>query len=560
MLRVLIVRSLVGVLVLFALSGALFALLALLPGDPVEMFVLSNPRVRAEDVARIKKLRGLDRGVVERYRRWLLGYHDAYAPPALRPLPVVERVLRPGERAQVSIPLSALVFDDGTQERVSAYTIVPLFGARLVDDSLTLTLDEPGHTALWFVVRAPSGLEAVGRAPIHARLDVADARDRIAPPGLDERLVDTSPELDIERLDPDPGPSARALTHAARFVVDEAGQAFDLATLVPSGERPSAITILAGPGRVDADLTYVPESAPGTRAVVVSLAFSDGHVERGAFVVETGPVLDPARFVRGAIFAFTGDLEALGHSSAFKRPVHELLFTGGTKSRLAMTLLLMAPALALAVVIALPLGVLVALRRRSRLAAWVRASSTLFLSAPAYLVGALALVVFAERLHLLPSGGAATPSLEGPMSAILVDRALHLVLPVTVLAMGIAARLVRHVEAAMSEVLARPFLDAARARGLSERVVIGKHALVTAAPTIVTAIALYLPALVGGALLTETVFAWPGLGRLQYDAVIANDSYLAMITFLVEAALVLLASLVSDLVALAIDPRIRSAR
>lgn len=550
------------------LSTATFALLSFLPGDPVTMFILSNPRVRSEDVARLRKLRGLDRGFVERYSRWLIGHHPPLPPPdvlARDPRsPIVVDVV-PGSARDVEIDVSTLVIDrartttpDGESPPL---TLIPLFGARARGLVLTASVDEPGVYPVWFVVKDAHGQAAVSRIDVHARVPESEIRNQLAPPGLDDRLVDTSPELDLDVLDPAPGLSPRAVRLVDPFVVDEPTQTFALDTLVGSDllgsdDVPVRYTILAGPGHVVGD-RYHPPTESGRHAVVVSVHFGDGGVERGAFVVETGPVEDRSRFVHGALWVFTGDLEALGYSSSYKRPIHELLFSGGTHSRLFMTLSLMGPALLLAFLLAFPIGVLAALRRGTVIDKAVLAVSTLTLSVPVFWLGLLAVVVLAERMRLLPSGGAMTPGLDATTLDLVIDRVRHLVLPVSVLALGMWAPLVRHVRGALLEILPSEFLVAARARGLPETVVIWKHAMKNALPPVITAGAMFLPSLVGGALLTETVFAWPGLGRLQYEAVLANDSNLAMVTFLVEAALVLLASLLSDVVVMAVDPRSR---
>jgi peptide/nickel transport system permease protein len=558
LLRMILVRTGLGVVFMALLSTAIFALLSLLPGDPVEMFILSNPRVRTEDVLRLKKLRGLDRGFSERYSRWLIGHHPPLAPPDIVGREPVVVDLEDDRPLEVAIDVAPLLLARGQASvgETPPLTLIPLFGARARGHSLTITVDQPGLHHVWFIVKDAHGQTVASRVDVVARLPPARVRERISPSGLDDRLIDTSPELDIDVLDPEPREGLRTIRLVPPFFVEERGQTVALRALVDDDESPVRGTILAGPGHIEGDRYHPPEE-PGRHAVVVTLQFADGATERGAFTVETEPLEDRTRFVRGALYALIGDLEALGFSSSYKRPIHELLFDGGKHGRLFMTLSLMLPAFLLAFLFALPLGVLAALRRGTFIDRAVLTLSTTTLSLPIFFIGVIVVVVFAERLRLLPSGGAMTPGFEGSTVEVIADRVRHLVLPASVLALGVWASLVRHVRGALIEVLSAEFLVAARARGLKEHVVILKHALKNAMPPVVTATALFLPSLVGGALFVETIFAWPGIGRMQYEAVLANDHYLAMVIFLLEAALVLVASLLSDIVVMRLDPRTR---
>ena len=167
------------------------------------------------------------------------------------------------------------------------------------------------------------------------------------------------------------------------------------------------------------------------------------------------------------------------------------------------------------------------------------------------------MALFAEQLHWLPAGGIQTPGIGGGLVDVLADRARYTVLPATVLSVVYAGRWLRYMRASMLEVLPLDFVRTARAKGLGERVVILKHALRNALIPVVTVLALSLPSLFGGAVLTEWVFSWPGIGRLQFDAVMSNDSYVAIVVFLVSAALVMVGNLVADALYVLIDPRLR---
>ena len=139
-----------------------------------------------------------------------------------------------------------------------------------------------------------------------------------------------------------------------------------------------------------------------------------------------------------------------------------------------------------------------------------------------------------------------------------MNRISHAVLPVSVLSIAYVGRWLRYMRASMLEVLPADYIRTARAKGLSERIVIYKHALRNALIPIVTILALSIPVLFGGAVLTETVFSWPGIGRLEYDAISNADYYVAIVVFLISALLVMLGNLLADWLYMAVDPRMRN--
>jgi peptide/nickel transport system permease protein len=138
------------------------------------------------------------------------------------------------------------------------------------------------------------------------------------------------------------------------------------------------------------------------------------------------------------------------------------------------------------------------------------------------------------------------------------DRVKHLVLPATALGIGAAAGVARYMRGSMLEVIHQDFIRTARAKGLSERTVIFKHALRNALIPIVTLFGLYLPFLLSGAVLVETIFAWPGMGRLIVDAILQRDYPLVLATSFVISAMVVFGNLLSDVLYAVVDPRIRN--
>ncbi|HEV2147685.1 MAG TPA: ABC transporter permease [Longimicrobiaceae bacterium] len=145
-----------------------------------------------------------------------------------------------------------------------------------------------------------------------------------------------------------------------------------------------------------------------------------------------------------------------------------------------------------------------------------------------------------------------------PPGAQLLDRLEHLILPAIALGVGSAAGVARYMRGSMLEVIHQDFIRTARAKGLSERTVIFKHALRNALIPIITLLGLYLPFLLSGAVLVETIFSWPGMGRLIVDAIFQRDYPLVMATSFVIAAIVIFGNLISDVLYAVVDPRIRN--
>lgn len=183
-----------------------------------------------------------------------------------------------------------------------------------------------------------------------------------------------------------------------------------------------------------------------------------------------------------------------------------------------------------------------------------------FQSMPGYWLGLMLVLVFGRGLGWLPSGGFGAAD-AGRLSAgaRAVDLLRHLALPVATLALGSFMATARYVRAALDEALGQDFILAARARGVPERRLLWRHALPHALLPLVTLAGLHLPQLVGGAVVVETVFGWPGLGRVAVEAVAARDYPVVMATTMLAAVLVTLGSLLADIGYRRADPRIRLA-
>lgn len=228
----------------------------------------------------------------------------------------------------------------------------------------------------------------------------------------------------------------------------------------------------------------------------------------------------------------------LGRSYQSQQPAIGLVL-----DRLPDTLLLAASALGLSLVIAVPLGIYAAVRRNSWIDALASGISLIGQAMPVYWIGLLAILLFAMRWRLLPSMGG------GSFKA--------LILPAATLAVYSSANLMRMTRSAMLDVLHQDYVRLARAKGLSEPVVLIKHALRNAAIPIVTVIGLQFGGLLGGAVITETVFAWPGVGRLAVAAVQHRDFPVVQAVTVVVALIFTSINLMVDLIYAFLNPRIR---
>lgn len=217
-----------------------------------------------------------------------------------------------------------------------------------------------------------------------------------------------------------------------------------------------------------------------------------------------------------------------------------------------------------AVLIAVPFGIATALRRDSALDLVGTAVALLGVSVPGFLLGILLILVFAVDLRLLPASGRGEPLLDAVVqlattgdATALADALRHLALPSLALGAAVAAWNTRLIRSAMLEVLRQDYIRFARAKGLPARVVILKHAFGNALIPTITIWGLQIGYLLGGAVVIENVFAWPGVGRLIVQAVQRRDYPLIQTVAIVTSVVFVLANLLVDLLYRAVDPRIR---
>src|SRR4051794_10460020 len=256
----------------------------------------------------------------------------------------------------------------------------------------------------------------------------------------------------------------------------------------------------------------------------------------------------PVRYVYWLAGALQGDL---GYSIQSHRPIAEEI-----AKRIPPTLALMAVAVVIAVVVGIPLGILSALRPYSK-ADYGMTTVTLALSSvPTFVLGLAAIYIFAVWLHVLPSGGMQT--LGKPSSPL--DFGSHLLLPAMVIGLASAAQLLRYTRASMLEALNGEYVVAARAKGLAPNTVVIRHAFRNSLIPIITVIGLLLPELVAGAVITEQIFAWPGMGQLAVRAASDRDPALMMGVVLVIGTAVLITNILVDITYARADPRVHLGR
>lgn len=238
----------------------------------------------------------------------------------------------------------------------------------------------------------------------------------------------------------------------------------------------------------------------------------------------------------------------LGYSFSSYRPVAEVI-----AERIPATFLLMGSALAVGLIIAIPLGVISALKPHSAFDYGATFFAFFGVSAPNFFLGLGLIFVFSVKLRWFPSSGMFTLGSGGGF----FDIARHMVLPCAVLAINIAGRFIRYIRSALLDILHQDYMRTAAAKGVPFFPRIRIHAFRNALLPLITLLGLEIPTLLSGAVVTEQIFAWPGIGRLTMDAILLRDFPVLMGIGMMAALMVLLASLVTDILYAAADPRIK---
>ena len=243
----------------------------------------------------------------------------------------------------------------------------------------------------------------------------------------------------------------------------------------------------------------------------------------------------------------------MGQSLYYNTPVKDLIL-----SRIGPTILLVMSALIFAIIIGTVLGVVASLNPNGITSALVTILSLVGYSAPVFWTAIMLVILFAWLLPIFPISGMATFGLSGGFWPQAVDVLHHLVLPAFSLAIIYIAQYSRITRASMLEVLGADYIRTARAKGLSETLVIYKHALRNAILPVITLAGLQFGNLISGAVLIETVFNWPGLGTLAYDSILARDYPTILGLLFFSSLITIVANLITDLFYRIADPRIKS--
>ena len=239
----------------------------------------------------------------------------------------------------------------------------------------------------------------------------------------------------------------------------------------------------------------------------------------------------------------------LGYSFATGEPVLTHIL-----GKLPATIELTVTAMVFSLTVGTTLGITSAIKQYSWLDHVLTFLGFVWVSTPAFVFALLGLYLFYLKIPLFPLGGAAPIPIEGPVGLLTLLH--HLALPATVLGLEGVASYMRHTRSSLLEVLGQPYVVAARAKGLRERVVILRHALRNALLPLITLAALKLPSVIGGAFILESVFNWPGMGRYGLMAISRRDYPVILGTNLLVAVFVLLSNLLADILYAVVDPRI----
>jgi peptide/nickel transport system permease protein len=241
-----------------------------------------------------------------------------------------------------------------------------------------------------------------------------------------------------------------------------------------------------------------------------------------------------------------------GYSREYGQPVIDVILPA-----LKNTLVLTIAAVVIGKTIAILLGILSAVRQYSLADYFLTGITFIAYSVPGFWLGLMLIIVFSVLLGWLPTSGLFNSDLTPGTWEATVDWIKHLILPVTVLAVSEIIQVQRFMRSSLLEVLRQDYLVTARSKGLDESTVIGKHALKNALIPVVTIIAITMPRVIGGSTVVETVFAYPGMGRLLYTSIMGNDYVVAMTVVMIIATAVIFFNLLADILYGWLDPRIR---
>lgn len=242
----------------------------------------------------------------------------------------------------------------------------------------------------------------------------------------------------------------------------------------------------------------------------------------------------------------------LGYSRTYRIPVEEMMGPA-----LTYTFILSMTTLIFSFAVAVPLGIISALKPNSKIDYTINLFNFAGISMPSFWLGLVLIIIFAVKLKWLPASGFQTTGMDyDTYWDEFVDKAKYLVLPVISLSIQSIGRFSRFTRSSMLEAMRNDFIRTAKAKGLARNVVVWKHGFRNALIPLITIAALSLSSVFSGALITETLFAYPGAGRLIYSSIMGNDYNVAMVSFLISVSMVLIMNLMADLLYGVVDPRV----
>jgi len=270
----------------------------------------------------------------------------------------------------------------------------------------------------------------------------------------------------------------------------------------------------------------------------VTLMLSDTATDEDRAILIQALGLDQPLYVQ--YFKFLGHLVQgdFGNSFRYQEPALPIVL-----ERLPASFELAIASMVVATVIAIPFGILSATKRNSFLDIFVTGSAVLGKAMPSFWLGIMLILLFSVKLGLLPVSG------EGTFA--------HLILPAITLGTGIAAEMTRLIRSSMLEILQQDYIRTARSKGLSERLVVYRHAFRNSLIPVITIMALQTSHLIGGTLITETVFSWPGMGKLLIDSIINLDRPVVVAYLMLIVFFLVMLNLIVDIIYTVLDPRVR---
>jgi peptide/nickel transport system permease protein len=264
--------------------------------------------------------------------------------------------------------------------------------------------------------------------------------------------------------------------------------------------------------------------------------------------------LDQSLWVQYLIYLKNIATGQFGISITYRRPVIEII-----SERLFNTLVLLAIATIIVIIIGIGAGIIAAMNRGTKIDRVLVVASMVGWSLPTFWTGLMLIIVFGVFMHAFPIAGVLTPGMTYASTwAVVTDFARHLVLPTIALVIVDMAQFFLITRSALVDVLTEDYVLTARGKGLSPNLVLWRHALPNAMLPIITTLSLYVSLVIGGAIQVETIFSYPGMGMLMYDAVLRRDYPILEASFFLLATVTILSNFISDLLYMIIDPRVKS--